>query len=176
MLTCSGRSEPLPSRARVTMQLAEFLDLVKTARHDWDGQLRRLRSDQMTAPGVVGKWSVKDLVVHITWSEREMVGVLKTHVLAGSDLWSLTNDERNEIVYQQNRERPLEEVLAEAKSVYAQLLELISALSDADLNDLSYIAEMPPDLPPWRLLAGNTYIHYHEHAQGLKAWLDRQAS
>ena len=60
----------------------------------------------MTTPGVVGKWSVKDLVAHITWSEREMVGVLAARALAGSDLWSLTNDERNEIVYQQNRDRP----------------------------------------------------------------------
>lgn len=128
----------------------------------------------MSIPGVVGNWSVKDLVAHITWSEREMLGVLKTRILAGSDLWSLTNDERNEIVYLQNRVRALEEVLAEAKAVYAQLLELVSAISEADLNDLQYIAEMPPDLPPWRLLAGNTYIHYQEHAQNLRDWLDGQ--
>ena len=61
---------------------------------------------------MVGKWSVKDLVAHITWSESEMVGVLAGRALVGSDLWSLTNDERNEIVYQQNRDRPLDEVLA----------------------------------------------------------------
>ena len=87
-------------------------------------------------------------------------------------MWSLTNDERNEIVYQQNRERPLAEVLAEAGQVYSQLLELVSALSEAELNDPLYIAEMPPGLPPWRLLAGNTYIHYQEHAGQLKDWID----
>ena len=156
------------------MDLAEFLDTIKTARGAWESQLARLRPDQMSIPGVVGNWSVKDLVAHITWSELEMVGVLKTRILAGSDLWSLTNDERNEIVYQQNRVRALEEVLAEAKAVYAQLLELVSAMSEVDLNDQRYIAEMPPDLPPWRLLAGNTYIHYQEHAQNLRDWLDGQ--
>ena len=156
------------------MDSNEFFHKLKDGRAEFEAQLSRLRSDQMISPGVVGNWSVKDLVAHITWSESEMVGVLKTRILAGSDLWSLTNDERNEVVYQQNRERPLDEVLAEAQAVYAQLLELISAMSESDLNDLRYIAEMPPDLPPWRLLAGNTYIHYHEHAQDLKARLDAQ--
>jgi hypothetical protein len=154
------------------MDLADFLDHIKSAHLAWDSQLARLQPHQMTLPGVTGKWSAKDLVAHITWSEREMVGVLQARALVGSDLWSLTNDERNEIVYQQNRERPLDEVLAESQAVYAHLLELISALSDAQLNDQRYIAEMPPDLPPWRLLAGNTYIHYREHAQNLKDWLD----
>jgi hypothetical protein len=154
------------------LQQAAFLDQIKTARLAWDTQLARLRPDQTSIPGVVGNWSVKDLVAHITWSEREMVGVLRSRALVGSDLWNLTNDERNEIVYQQNRGRPLEEVLAEAGQVYRQLLELVSAMSEAELNDPLYITEMPPGLPPWRLLAGNTYIHYQEHAGQLKDWID----
>lgn len=65
------------------MQVAEFLDLIRTARLAWDDQLRRVQRDQMTVPGVVGKWSVKDLVAHITCSERDMVGVLQVRVLVG---------------------------------------------------------------------------------------------
>ena len=60
------------------MQQAAFLDQIKTARLAWDAQLARLRPDQTSIPGVVGNWSVKDLVAHITWSEREMVGVLRS--------------------------------------------------------------------------------------------------
>jgi hypothetical protein len=126
----------------------------------------------MTIPGALGKWSVKDLVAHITWSEREMVGMLAARALLGSDLWNLTNDERNEIVYQQNHDRPLDEVLAESKAVYAHLFELISAMSAAELNDPGQFAAMPAGWLPWRVIAGNTYIHYREHAQNLKDWLD----
>jgi hypothetical protein len=158
------------------MQQAEFLDNIISARAAWDTQLARVQPGQMTSPGVVGKWSVKDLVAHITWSEREMVGVLQRRALVGSELWNLTNDERNEIVYQQNLGRQLDEVLAEARSIYARLFELVSALTEADLNDPLYIAGMPPGLLPWRLLAGNTYIHYLEHARQVQVWLEGQRS
>ena len=114
------------------MELAEFLDHLQDSRAFWEDQLARVTPHQMTTPGVVGEWSVKDLVAHITWSEREMVGVLAARALVGSELWSLTNDERNEIVYQQNRDRPLDEVLAEAKAVYARLLALVSGMSAAN--------------------------------------------
>jgi uncharacterized protein (TIGR03083 family) len=156
------------------MELEEFLDHIKSARAAWETQLTRVRPDQMTAPGAVGNWSVKDLVAHITWSEREMLGVLEARALLGSDLWSLTNDERNEIVYQQNRDRPLDVVLAEGRAVYARLLALVSGMSAAELNDPGQYANMPADWLPWRVIAGNTYIHYQEHAQNLKDWLDRQ--
>ena len=158
------------------MELAEFLDHIQVSRALWEAQLARVQPQQMTTPGVVGKWSVKDLVAHITWSEREMVGVLAARALVGSDLWSLTNDERNEIVYQQNRDRPLDEVLAEAKAVYTRLLALVSGMSAAELNDPGQFAQMPADWLPWRVIAGNTYIHYREHAQNLQAWLDAQAT
>jgi DinB superfamily len=156
------------------MEPEEFLDHINTSRAAWEAQMARVRHDQMTAPGAVGKWSVKDLVAHITWSEREMVGMLETRALVGSDLWSLTNDQRNEIVYQQNRDRPLGEVLAEAEDVYSRLLALVSGMSAAELNDPGQFANMPADWLPWRIIAGNTYIHYQEHAQNLKDWLDKR--
>jgi uncharacterized protein (TIGR03083 family) len=156
------------------MEPEEFLDHINTSRATWEAQMARVRPDQMTAPSAVGRWSVKDLVAHITWSEREMVGMLETRALVGSDLWNLTNDERNEIVYQQNRDRPLGEVLAEAEDVYSRLLALVSGMSAAELNDPGQFANMPADWLPWRVIAGNTYIHYQEHAQNLKDWLDKR--
>lgn len=68
------------------MELAEFLEKIKTERATWELQLARFAPNQMTSPGVVGNWSVKDLVAHITWSEREMVGMLQDRALVGSDL------------------------------------------------------------------------------------------
>jgi hypothetical protein len=156
------------------MDRAEFLEHIKSARADLEIQLARVTPRQMITVGVVGKWSVKDLVTHITWSEREMVGMLQARALVGSDLWSLSNDERNEIVYQQNLERPLDDVLADGRAVYAQLLELSAGMSEPELNDPAQFADMPADWLPWRVIAGNTYIHYREHAQNLRDWLDGQ--
>ncbi|MDE0217922.1 MAG: hypothetical protein OXJ90_01530 [Spirochaetaceae bacterium] len=52
----------------------------------------------MLQPRAGGCWSGKDIVAHVIWYEREMVGVLKSRVLAGSDLWALPVDERNSAV------------------------------------------------------------------------------
>lgn len=156
------------------MNKNDFLEALQTERAAWEAQLSRVKPAQMTQPGVVGEWSVKDLVAHVAWSEREMMGVLEGMALVGSDLWSLSNDERNAITYQQDRQRPLDEVLSEEQSIYQRLLELLSALSEQALNDPSYFKDMPADWVPWRVFMGNTYKHYHEHSQDLKSWLDSQ--
>jgi len=154
------------------MNKSEFLENLRREHDAWETQLSRVDSDQMTQPGVVGDWSVKDLVAHVTWSEREMLDVLETMTLVGSELWQLSNDERNAIVYEQNRHRPLDEVLLEERDVYQRLLDLIRGLNDQDLNDPHSFKDMPDDWIPWMVLRGNTYKHYHEHSQNLQAWLD----
>jgi hypothetical protein len=155
------------------MDKAELLNLVLTERANWEAALSEVGEDRMAEPGVDGDWSVKDIVAHITWSEREMVGVLQARALVGSDLWDLSNDERNAIVYQQNRGRALADVLAEAQDVYRQLMAALESLSDEDLNDPSRFADMPADWEPWRVIAGNTYLHYTDHAESIRAWLDQ---
>jgi len=155
------------------MDKAELLNLVRTERASWEAALSEVGEDRMIEPGVDGDWSVKDIIAHITWSEREMVGMLQARALVGSDLWDLSNDERNAIVYQQNRDRALADVLAEAQDVYRQLMSALESLSDEDLNDPSRFADMPADWEPWRVIAGNTYLHYADHATSLRAWLDQ---
>lgn len=152
----------------------DFLKEILQGRTDWEKQLARLRTDQLEQAGVTGAWTVKDLVAHIAWYEREMVGLLQSRALIGSDLWNLPNDERNRVIYEQNRNRPAAEVLQEARAIYQELFDLLSKLSEEDLNDPQRFAEMPPVLPPWRLIAGNTYIHYYEHATEVRRWLDSQ--
>lgn len=155
------------------MDKAELLNLVRTERANWEAALSEVGEGRMTEPGVDGDWSVKDIIAHITWSEREMVGMLQARALVGSDLWDLSNDERNAIVYQQNRDRALADVLAEAQDVYRQLMAALESLSDEDLNDPSRFADMPADWEPWRVIAGNTYLHYADHAGSIRVWLDQ---
>jgi uncharacterized protein (TIGR03083 family) len=157
------------------MTKAQFLDLLRVSRAEWDALLARVPEDRMSAPGVAGGWSVKDVIAHITWHEREMLGVLQAHALVGSDLWDLPLDERNAIIYAQNRDRPLAEVLAESRAVYPQLLAAAQALTEADLTDPGRFANMPGDWVPWQLLAENTYTHYRDHIPAMRAWLEQES-
>jgi hypothetical protein len=157
------------------MDKSEFLENLRNGRAAWENQLSRVEWEQMLQPGVVGDWSVKDLVAHIAWSEREMVGLLEAMRLVGSDLWRLSNDERNAIVYEQKHRLPLDEVLSDERNIYQRLLELVQELSEQALNDPHCFKDMPEDWIPWMVLRGNTYKHYLEHSQDLQRWLDRNS-
>lgn len=155
------------------MNKAEFLDTLRTEHARWDELLSQIDETQMTQPGVVGEWSVKDIVAHVTWFEREMVGMLQARALIGSELWDLSQDERNAVVFEQNRHRPLRDVLAEARQVYEQLLEGLPSLSEEELTDAGRFREMPAEWLPWKIIADNTYEHYRAHAPSIRAWLDK---
>lgn len=148
-----------------------FIGTLGKAREEWEALLAQVSEEQRLQPGAAGKWSVKDVIAHVTWGEREIAPVMRTHVLAGSELWNLSDDERNEIVYQQNRDRSLHEIMNEEQQAYADLLAAAQTLSDEDLNDSHRYKQMPEEWVPWQLYAGNTFKHYQDHMPSIREWL-----
>ena len=157
------------------MDRTEFLDALKNSRAEWDALLEQISPEHMTEPGVDGDWTLKDVIAHITWFEREMVGVIQARALVGSDLWDLPQDERNAAILEQNRHRPLGEVLAEARRVYPQLVKAIQSLDDQDLHDPARFTSMPADWVPWKIIAGNSFEHYAAHAADVRGWLNSRS-
>jgi hypothetical protein len=155
-----------------TMTKAGLLELVREARARWEATLSELGEERMEEPGVDGDWTVRDVIAHLTWHEKEMLQLLKARRLAGSNLWELPLHERNNAIFEENRGRSLQDVLREAQEVYPELLSEIERLDDADLTDPHRIADMPPDWTLYNLLADNTYDHYNDHSADLRAWLD----
>ncbi|HSF81768.1 MAG TPA: DinB family protein [Anaerolineales bacterium] len=155
---------------------SELVELVTSARAAWNELLAAIPPADMERAQVVGEWSIKDLVAHISWFENEIVDLLRTRALVGSDLWNLSTDERNHAIYLQSRDRPLEQVLSESQQIYTQLVALLGSLQDAELHDPSRYKDMPSDWLPWRVLTDNTYEHYQDHTQDIQAWLDREIS
>lgn len=149
-----------------------FLQSLRTGRAQWEALLEQVGEDRMTQAGVSGEWSLKDIIAHITWHEREMVGVLQARALVGSDLWNLPTDERNAAIFEQNRHRPLDEVLTEAQQVYPQLLAGVEELEEQDLIDPGRFRHMPADWQPWKIIADNSYAHYHQHIPDIRNWLE----
>jgi hypothetical protein len=161
------------------MSKAEVLEAMRSARQEWDALISRIPSARMTEPGVMGdgsEWTVKDVIYHVLWGEREIIEVFRQHKLTGSDLWDLPQTERNTAMVEEGKHLSLDEVLSEAQQVYAQLVAEIEKLSDEDLNDASLYEDMPPDWKPWRLIAENTFEHYPEHLGPISAWLEKPES
>jgi Mycothiol maleylpyruvate isomerase N-terminal domain len=155
------------------MTKADVIEKMRAGRAEWEALLAQVPRERMTEPGVMGEWSLKDIIAHVSWGELEIAEVFRQHALVGSDLWNLPQDERNAAMVAESHARSLDDVLAEAERAYPQLLAAVQTLDDEDFNDAARYAGMPPLWRPWQLIAGNTYDHYPEHIPAIRAWLDQ---
>jgi len=152
------------------MTVSELVDRVRTARAAWDAAVDVVPEPGWGVPGLAGEWTLRDVVAHVSWFEREMVGLLRTRRLEGSDLWLLPCDERNAEIHRRNAGRTVADVRAESAALRGELLEQLATLRDEELDDASCFPPMPPDWRPADILAQNTYEHYEAHARGLSHW------
>src|SRR5262245_39512838 len=158
------------------MNKTEFLATLDVERAQWDAALGKINQNQMLTPGAAGEWTIKDLVAHVAWSEREMVAMIERRSLdGGSPLWDYPPDERNAKIYEENRARPLALVLNEAQNTYRRLRAQLNTLTDEDFVDPARL-EMPPTWVPWEVLAGNTFEHYQHHRPELERWAETHSN
>ncbi len=159
------------------MTAARLGAILRAERRRWQALLDAVGPARLDVPGVDGSWSVKQIVAHLTWYEGVIVEgaqqLLQTGTFAREGLRALSLDERNAILADQSRARPAATILAESERVFGQLLAVIAACPDDLLNDPRRLG-LPDDVAPWMLVANNSYAHYQEHAQAIRAWLATQ--
>lgn len=154
------------------MPVAVLLDKLRAERAALEELLARIPPEQMTRPGAEGAWSVRDILVHITWYDREVAGAIQRRAIAGgSPLFGLSIDERNIAMLAEAQALTLEQVLAESREVFARLLEAAATLSEEDMADPQRLG-MPPEWVPSTTIAINTYRHYRQHIPALRSWIE----
>ena len=154
------------------MKKAQLAEALQSARQEWEALLARVKPSAYEQPGVSGQWSLKDVIAHIGWHEREVAQALQARNFTnGSEWWSLPTDERNSRIYEANRNYPLAQVLTEAQAAHSGLVAAVLSLSEDDLNDSSRFPYHPPGAAPWEIVAQNSYQHYQDHLADLRKWL-----
>jgi uncharacterized protein (TIGR03083 family) len=157
--------------SRITQ--VEFVESVRGARQEWERLIGMVPREDMTRPGFAGDWTLKDVIAHIAWYEREMVNMIKAKAFVGSSHWELPTDPRNDVIYAENKDRSLDEILRKARQTHDDLVLQLASLSDEDLHDPARFPGMPADWQPWSVIASNTYEHYEDHIPQAKAWLQK---
>ena len=150
------------------MEKKKFLDRIERSRTELERVLSGIPVDMMETQGTVDSWSIKDVIAHIGWYEGEMVKVLSSMALKGSELWELDLQERNTAIHAAFSSKDLEDVIRTEKENYLNMLTLLKNLDESALDDAGSFAEMPPDWQPWSVIASNTYEHYDDHVKDLK--------
>lgn len=173
-----GGADLLDELARLAqgkpMTAARLSTILRDERAQWNALLASVGPQRMEIPGVERDWSAKELVAHLTWYEQAVVdgahqvmttGTFTRRAMAGENM-----DERNAHIAAEARSRSVSEVLAEADAVFDQLLQVITAIPDNILNDTRVLG-LPDDIPPWMRVANNSYTHYRQHEDSVRAWL-----
>ena len=154
------------------MNKAEILKAMQEARAEWESLLTEIPEARMTEPGANGEWSVKDVIAHLSFFEKEMIMVMEQRALTGTPgIWEMETDDSNALLYEQMKDLPLDQVLADSKAAYEGLLALTEAAPESDFEGPSTYADMPPDWTLESVLSGNSWDHYYEHIGWLREWL-----
>ena len=140
-------------------------------------------SRQMAMPGVLGKWSIKDILAHLLANEQYIADRM-AEILHGEhyvpcktqsaldafleefgypDFGSPLLDEEapNAWVVQKYRNVSLEDVVAQELNAFTSIITSLERLSEEEIAQHNL----------YERVANSTYKHYREHIRDIKHWL-----
>jgi hypothetical protein len=150
-------------------QRQEFLDLLEDVPDEW-----------MLVPDVVGEWSIRDVLAHLTAWEGQTVTLLfqVQHEIAKpttAHFGKETDDEINKRWHEAGKDRPFGLIWEDWLNVRKQMIRRVSDMSEQELND--------PKRYPWmngnpltQLILEAVLDHEEEHADHIREWLENRDS
>ena len=139
-----------------------FLDII-------DG----LEENDILRPGVCGDWSVKDILVHLTRWEAELIKLLwqvkQGQKITSAFLSTAPEDEINDAWYQASRDRLLQPVMDDFLGIRNQTIQRLEEYSETALTDPSRYSWMKGHAL-WEWISGTCIDHEAEHGNQIKLW------
>ena len=159
-----------------TLGKTQLLAELHNENASWQALLDEIGEANMTQPEVAGGWSIKDIVAHLTEWRRRGVRRFQAALNHEPDFtppWPSElqeDDEINAWIYESHRDLPLADILSDSREVFQQLVDVIDAFSDDELQDPQRFAWLQGEPLSGKLV----FAHFHEeHEPDMRAWLDR---
>lgn len=156
------------------MDKAELKAHLQDSRDALRAELHGLPEEAYLEEGVVGDWSLKDVLAHLNRWEGEMVTML----------WDLRNgkvpnrlavegmddvDRLNAQWHEQDQDRALDLVRGDFRALRTQTLRRVEEFSEEELTDPQAFEGLRGE-PLWRWIAVDTYEHEQEHLEAIRQW------
>jgi hypothetical protein len=124
-----------------------------------------LSDAELLEPGVTGVWSVRDIIVHVTWWEEEALTHLPIILAGGKPArYSVRYggiDAFNAQMTEQKQDLSLSEVLQQRDDTHRRLIDFIqNAPEDQLVRETRFR----------RRLRLDTYSHYPQHTEAISEW------
>lgn len=117
----------------------DLLAAISQERGSLEAILETLPPERMVEPGVVGEWSVKDVLAHLVEWEQMVLGWYRAglrgevpELPAPGYKWSQI-PQINQMIYEKHRDRPLDQVMEQFQTSHREILGVIQKLSDEEL-------------------------------------------
>jgi hypothetical protein len=162
--TITGRAGPVPDQLG---RLLGALDAAWTALAD---SYAGLPESRLVEPGVVEDWSVRDILSHVTTWEEEALRHLPLIIAGGTPPRYAEQggiDAFNARATEDGRRRSLAEVMRRRDETHARLVDFIRAQREGTFGGRTRAR---------RRLRLDTYGHYPEHTEAIRAWRRRLPS
>ena len=159
---------------------AALMKVITEERQRLEDAIAALTDEQLTTPSLAGGWAPKDLMAHLAYWEASMLDRVR-RAAAGEQIARIAStpeeatrviDERNEQAFQEWRSRSLSDVRAAFAASYRDVLETLHGLSDEQIFGPDGISK-GLGYPALDLIAGDTYEHYREHGDTMRALAGR---
>jgi hypothetical protein len=159
------------------MKKEELISALTTGRAEFLKTIEDIPQQEMTIPGVVGQWSLKDLLVHLTRWEAELVKLL-WQAKQGTTPTTIhftpeTVDQVNERWYQQSSSRSMDVVWDDFLKVREQTIRRVDGFGEQELNDVDYYPWLDGS-PLWKWVADDSFGHEAEHIEDIRGWMIRK--
>lgn len=128
-----------------------------------------LTEAKLMMPGVTGKWSVRDILAHVTTWEEEALKHLPLVIKGGRPPRYSSNyggiDAFNALKTEQKKNLPLAQILEEMHDVHRRLIAYIESVPLGQFQEETRFRHR---------LGLDTYGHYPIHAKSIWKWRKRQ--
>jgi hypothetical protein len=158
------------------MTKTELLENIRASRQKLVEVFEAVPIERRDEPGVTGDWSAKDILVHLTYWEGQLVTLLfqlRSGTAPNTLHFSGRNvDEINAAWRAQGRSRAWEAAWSDFSGLGTQLPRRVGQFSDEELNNPRLHARLRGrPLSDW--IASDSYEHEDEHRAAIEAWLSR---
>jgi Protein of unknown function (DUF1706) len=148
----------------------QLLNRLDTAWLAFQASYAGLSNSRLTQPGVVGDWSVKDIIAHVTWWEEEALRHLPL-IIAGDrpPRYSVAYggiDAFNAMMTERKQDVSLSDVLTQQDATHRRLIDFIQRVPEDQFTRETRFR---------RRLRLDTYSHYPIHTKAIREWRQRRS-